>query len=129
MTNRAVLGVGPGGALGLFVSKPGVNVLSPGSDDDMLFSMATLNLQIVQSGRISDPGANVSTTITIPNLGFNPFVIFSCDKYPIQLDFPSVTQIRLTTGNAISFLNDTVSPTNISRTGEIRYAVTNQPIT
>lgn len=129
MTNRAVLGAGPGGALGLFVSKPGVDVLSPGSDDNLLFSMATQNLQVVQSGVLGDPGAGAATTVTVPNLGFNPFVVFSCDKYPVTLDFPSVTQIRLTTGTAYSLTNDTVSPTNISRNGQIRYAVLNQPIT
>lgn len=128
MTNRAVLGVGPGGAPGLFVSKPGVNVLSPSSDDDLLFSMATNNLQIVQSGVLSDPGASATITITVPNLGFNPFVIFSCDKYPVSLDFPSITQIRFTTFLAYSFNNDTLSPTIVTRNGQIRYAVTNQPI-
>ena len=122
MTNRVLLTSG-----GLWVSQPGVDVLT-GTDAQMLFSMATEGLQVVQSGVVSDPGANSTTNVTIPDQGFKPFVIVSCDKYDFTFELTSNTNLRLKTQSAVSLTNDNLAPTVITRDGTVRYAVLNQVI-
>lgn len=122
MTNRVLLTSG-----GLWVSQPGVDVLT-GTDDQMLFSMATESLQVVQSGIISDPGASSTTNVTIPDQGFKPFIIISCDKYDLTFELTSNTNLRIKTSAAVTLTNDSVAPTTITRDGKVRYAVLNQVI-
>jgi hypothetical protein len=123
MANRVLLGQ-RGGAFGLWVSRPGVDVVTAG-EDDMLFSSGdTENFMIIDSGVIGDPGAGATSTVSIPSMGFSPFVIFSCEKYPVSLEYLSSTSIRFRTFAAISVPGDS----GVVRSGTIRYAVTNLPV-
>lgn len=123
MTRRVLLGQ-RGGSYGLWVSRPTVDVVTAG-DDDLLFSSSdTENFMIIDSGVIADPGAGATATVSIPNMGFEPFVIFSCEKYPVSMEHLSNTSIRFRTFVAISVPGDS----GVTRSGTIRYAVTNLPI-
>lgn len=113
MTDRIVLGQLPGGRYGLRVSKPGFNVLSTG-DNNILFDSDEEYLQVVESGSRSSPG-----TINIPNLGFNPFVLASCPRFRIAIEFPSLTQVRFRSLG-------TRYPTDSD--GSVYYAIFNVPV-
>lgn len=72
MANRVCLGA-RSGAQGLWISKPGFNVLTAGVDD-LLFSTDNPQLQVVQTGSLAC--ANGSTaSLGIPNLGYLPVIM------------------------------------------------------
>lgn len=73
MANRVCLGSRGGGDAGLFISKPGFNVLTAGVAD-MLFSSSAKSWQIVSSGQVSIVNDG-SFTITHPNLGYYPTIV------------------------------------------------------
>jgi hypothetical protein len=127
MVRRVLLGL-RGSGRGLWVSRPGVDVVTA-ADDDLLFSSSdSENLMIIESGTIADPGAGASIAINITDMGFAPFVIVSCERYPVSIEYVSNSRIRFRTFSAPSFNNDSTSGTNVQRSGQIRYAVTNLPV-
>lgn len=114
MTNRVCLGQ-KGSDTGIWVSKPGVNVLTAG-EDDMLLSTSFRALQIIASGVISSPANLTNYDRTIPNLGFQPIVLIG-GNFATAYSFPNATTLRIR-----SF-----SPW-MGNGGSITWAVTNQPI-
>lgn len=73
MVNRVLFGKRGTNDFGLWISKPGFNVLSA-NDDQLLFSSAWSTLQVVQAGSVA-VSDNDPTTVAIPNLGYKPTVI------------------------------------------------------
>lgn len=78
MTNRIILG-NRGGSYGLFISRPGVDVSSATSPDDLIFSSSVSTWQIVQTGQVYLPAPSnqrdpVYETISYPDLGYNPTI-------------------------------------------------------
>jgi hypothetical protein len=124
MANRVILGQ-RGSEFGLWVSQPGINVLVA-TEAQLLLSMGTANVQVIQSGAIADPGP-VPSTVAIPDMGFFPFVIFSCEKYFISIDYLSNTSIRFNRASRPSLIGNGIPPTVFTPNGELRYAVTNIP--
>jgi hypothetical protein len=118
MTNRVLLGDRSGGA-GLFVSKPGVDVVTAVADD-LLLSTSIQAFQIVQTGSHSDPGASSSFTASIPNLGFTPLVLVWCDRYLVGY---SVSGTTLTVNTGIKLDPTDTFPVS----GLVSWAVTNIP--
>lgn len=118
MTNRVLLGA-KGGTHGLYVSKPGVDVVTAG-DNDLMVSTNRKAMQVVQNGVIGDPGISATIDIAIPSLGFTPLVLIWCIKYSVDYWFPSSTTLRLHTlgGGGIAGKDPS---------GQIRYVVTNIP--
>ena len=119
MTNRIVLGDVGGGAYGVKVSEPGVNVLTA-DDDSLLLNSDVEQVQIITSGRVS--AAPSSLDVTIPNLGFSPFVIATCPRYQITISYPNPTTVRLTRGWEVSYWEDDHMPSTLT------YAVLNTPV-
>ena len=70
MANRVCLGQKAAGQFGLWVSKPGLNVLTA-SESQMLFSSNVKTLQIAQNGKVTITA--LPYTLTIADLGFRPF--------------------------------------------------------
>lgn len=74
MTNRVVLG-NRSGQQGLWISKPGRDVLTISADADFLFRTDIKGAQIVQSGIIPQTaGTFINVQIGIPDLGYRPVV-------------------------------------------------------
>lgn len=75
MANRVLLGQ-RGSDYGLWVSKPGQNVLTANADQ-LLFSPDTQMLQVIYSDviRTSGSGGNATYTRSWTNPGFYPFVM------------------------------------------------------
>ena len=73
MVDRVCLGKRNPGEFGLFISKPGVNVMTA-PDHNLIFSSSIRAFQIIQSGYVSIP-AYGSGTLTYPNSGFRPLII------------------------------------------------------
>lgn len=115
MTNRVLLGK-KGSDYGLWVSKPGQNVLTA-SDDNMLLSTDFQAFQIVASGVINNPSNNTDYNLTIPNLGFTPIVLLG-GSHVCAYSFPNATTLRIRVfSNLFSAGGNTIS-----------WAVTNQRI-
>lgn len=92
MTGRVILGQ-KAGQLGMWVSRPGVDVLSA-VDDDMLLSTSRAGIQIIASGVIYSPGNNTSHDFAIPALGYTPLVIVT-GAYVGGWSFPNSTTLRI----------------------------------
>lgn len=92
MSGRIALGQ-KSGQYGLWVSRPGVEVLTA-SDDDMLLSTSRTGLMIIASGVIYSPGNNTTHDFTIPALGYTPLVIVT-GAYVGGWSFPSSTTLRI----------------------------------
>lgn len=80
MTNRISFGARGDGKVGLYISKPGFNVLTA-ETNNLLFSSDHKAWQFIQSGVVTLPSwaNNVDnyTTISHPNLGYHPTIIVS----------------------------------------------------
>lgn len=74
MANRVIFGR-RGTDFGLYISKPGFDVLSAGIND-MLFHPAQDSLQFVQTGAISVSNGN-PVNIAIPDLGYWPMIFLA----------------------------------------------------
>lgn len=78
MANRVCLGKRSVGQIGLFISKPGVDVLTA-ADADLLFSSSINAMQMIVTGTIAVPnysqGGNPYATIGYPDLGYIPTVL------------------------------------------------------
>lgn len=77
MANRVCLGQRATNEWGLWVSKPGINVLT-GTDDQMLFASDLSAFQIMASGALVAPTSGSSVGLTIANFGFRPVVLWAC---------------------------------------------------
>jgi len=91
MVERILMGQ-RGSETGLWVSKPGSNVLTA-AENDMMLSLNREVLQIVSGGVLS--GMGTQATITFPNLGFQPFIWATNGRYQIGIEYLSNTQARL----------------------------------
>lgn len=97
MPNRVILGKKSqsDAIFGLWISKPGKDVLSITADSDHLFRTDFRGAQLVMTGKINMPGNFVQTTVTIPALGFKPFVCFtSSGNDAVIMRYLSNTQLR-----------------------------------
>lgn len=132
MTNRVVLGK-RGGVSGMWVSAPGVDVLTA-ADAQMLLSTSRANVQIVASGVFTGALAPSFVDVAIPNLGFKPIILFACPWYKVTWTFLSIASVRTVlwkmgyavgpNGPGQAFQEATGSnPSN----QVVRYAVTNVP--
>lgn len=72
MANRVSLGQRTTGQFGLFISKPGLNVLTITSDSQYLFNSNWKTFQVAQTGRVAITA--LPYTLTHTDLGFRPFV-------------------------------------------------------
>lgn len=73
MPGRIVLGKRNAGEYGLFVSKPGVEVMSA-TEAQLLLSTNVQALQIVATGVISSPGIGSTVTVGFPAQPVTPFL-------------------------------------------------------
>jgi hypothetical protein len=107
MANRVLLGL-RGSQYGLWVSKPGQNVLTA-VDPNLLFSIDDKAFQVVQSGAVVFNSA-AYIDITIPNLGYYPLATFTykqVNNMTFYIEYLSFTTIRFnrshTTADTRSF--------------------------
>jgi hypothetical protein len=119
MTNRLILG-NRSGQYGLWISKPGIDVLTA-SDRDCLFSSDVRAFQVVQSGDLGDIGSGGSVGIATVDQGFLPFVVISCMKYRIQVSYSSNAFFTIA-----SFGERTTTFGAAILDGSCKYAVVNQ---
>ncbi|MBD9544242.1 hypothetical protein IB276_32885 [Ensifer sp. ENS04] len=100
MANRVCLGQKATGQFGLWVSKPGINVLTA-ADSQMLFSSDWKTLQIAQTGRVTIPSTPANPfpfTFTVGDMGYRPlFQYFVSGFIYVALEVVSNTQFRLKT--------------------------------
>lgn len=97
MTNRVLFGQ-RNGVFGLWVSKPGYDVLTA-DWNDMMFSTDQRSGQIVQTGAIPVPSiGSLPVAVTIPNLGYYPMVKWYLGGWvgEAELRYDSMSQIRFT---------------------------------
>ncbi|QIG69091.1 hypothetical protein EVB78_058 [Rhizobium phage RHph_N1_15] len=92
MTNRVLLGQ-RGSAFGMWVSKPGFDVLTA-ADDKMNIITNRVNLQLVQSGFIDTTGNAFPYSFSIPDLGYLPFIRWMPSGYNAYLSPASNTLMR-----------------------------------
>lgn len=123
MVSRVILG-NRGGVGGAFVSLPGVDVFSA-SDDQLMLATHLLSLQVVASGVIGNPGAPASADVSFTDMGFQPFVIWSCDGYDVRMQYLSNSSVRFNTSGMTALDSAMSSPPALNL--DIRYLVTNIP--
>jgi hypothetical protein len=76
MTNRVLLGQ-RGTESGLWVTKPGKEILSNLTEDDFLLRITDKVLQVIQYGFIPQTaGSFIPSTVAIPSLNMRPLVEF-----------------------------------------------------
>lgn len=120
MARRVLMGQ-KSGAQGLWVSKPGVDVVTAG-DDAMLLAINSTTLQVIASGEGGDPGAGNSFTITCPDVGVQPFIQLSSEYYnDFRITYLSNTQISVAV-----FMNNSRYG-DFARSRTIQYVVFSQP--
>lgn len=74
MANRIVVGE-RSGQYGLWVSKPGFNVLTTGQEN-LLLSMGEDSLQAVRTGTVSLPSSGAEVSVSIPvSLPYTPLIL------------------------------------------------------
>ena len=121
MTNRVVLGA-RGSEMGIWVSKPGYNVLTA-SEADMLLSSNQTTAQIVQTGRINASGNAYPYLVTFPNLEYTPIVMAMGIGPPFYLTFPAINQV------AFNVVAGTQQQTSVPQDQwEIRYQIFAVPL-
>lgn len=102
MANRLLLGTKDSN-IGLYISKPGQNVLTD-AVNNLLYSSTFDPLQFVQTGRLH-LSSGASTTITIPSLGFKPLVLYSGERvvydshvnvsFLLAVTYPTSTTVKM----------------------------------
>jgi hypothetical protein len=129
MTDRVLLG-NRGGAYGLWVAKPGVSVSGAGVNDFML-AADQKSLQVIASGMVSSlTSSGATATVTLPvDMGFNPFITVSCQRWRVSWEYLSTTQIRFTATDPR--LQAALSPeeVGINRSTDVYWAAMNIPVT
>ena len=123
MVGRIIQG-NRGGTSGVFVSNPGVDVLTA-SDDNLMLATHLQSLQVVASGVIPNPGTSSTNDRGIPDLGFQPFIIWSCEAYVCWMEYLSNSLVRFRTFNARGLESSMAAPPALN--GDIRYLVLNIP--
>lgn len=94
MPNRVVLGERMG-QMGMWVSRPGFDVLSTGREN-MLLAFDELYVQVIQNGRVYVAPSS-SVDVPIPELGYFPFVLYSFDYIAVGTsNFVSLTYVGTT---------------------------------
>ncbi|TDW20394.1 hypothetical protein EV128_12524 [Rhizobium azibense] len=93
MTNRVVFGA-KGSLFGMWVSKPGFDVLTTANSNMLFGTDIPSSMQVVQAGRIAMGSGTGPWNVAIPNLGYYPLVRFYSNGYQVYLTYPSLTQIR-----------------------------------
>lgn len=92
MTNRVLIGK-KGSAYGIWISKPGYDVLSA-SLDQMLLSSERTPFMVIGQGVVSAfTDINQTRALTIPNLGFRPIFLLGCPAFEIDVIYNSITSI------------------------------------
>lgn len=124
MANRVVFGKRPDNSIGLWISKPGFNVLDTPTQN-MLFSMEDDAFQVVQSGLVWSVDDGVYD-VFMPDQGFFPLILLSYPAFNSQamwmgLSYHKIsnTQFRITRNDgSFSWTDDF----------HIRYYVTKKPL-
>lgn len=121
MARRVLLGQRSGN-IGIWVSKPGIDVVSA-SADNLLLSSDIGNVQAIASGILSSPAT--STTVNFADLGFQPWVLLSSQRWQCTFSYLSNSSISISRGS----LNPIVGNWNVGSVptlaDEIRYVVLN----
>jgi len=115
MTNRVLFGL-RNGSYGLWVSKPGFDVLTA-PDNQMTILPTRANLQVVSFGFIDTTAGAFPYYVNFPNLGYLPLVKWTMSGYNAMLVYTAATQFR--------FDNDGQGSSNYPRF--IKYIVFRQP--
>lgn len=125
MTGRVLLGL-RAGEYGIWVSKPGVNVITAG-DDALLLSSSRRSAQVVASGIISASSGG-SYGISWGNLGFVPVILVGSARFPsARCSVTSLTTATITAGIAENFSAWTAAPSFPSPPYAVSYSVLNVP--
>ncbi len=94
MTNRVLFGE-RNNNYGLWISKPGFDVLQPLTSDQLLFDTSIKLGQIVQAGTVALPTSFAPVEIDIVDLGFRPMVRTWVAGYAyVAMTYLSNTRIR-----------------------------------
>jgi hypothetical protein len=91
MTNRVIIGQ-RGAAIGLWVSKPGIDVFSA-TERQLLLSHNSYSFQIIYSGFIL-LNTSLDGTLTIPDLGYKPWILCAASG-DLELTYNSNTSISI----------------------------------
>ncbi|MGV1754821.1 hypothetical protein [Agrobacterium sp. CG674] len=104
MVNRILLG-NRNGSMGIWVSKPGVDVLT-GDFNGMLIMFGSKSLQIIQSGVVVWGTASF-IDIPVPSTGEYPRIVLDYSWLSptpgAVVSYPNLTTIRITRGNTSNY--------------------------
>lgn len=126
MTNRVVLGHRGSGVYGLFISKPGFNVLTA-TDNNLLFNSNYGTLQIVQAGQVTIGSNSGTSDVGTSNLGFSPVCLTALKStgrpgdsayVELKVSYPSATIVRI----------HRVRTNDVPTNGVINYAIVSVPV-
>lgn len=102
MVQRVLLGSKSSGEIGLYISKPGINVTTA-TGRNFLFNSDTFQaMQFLQTGAASVP-VNTTVRIAVPNMGYYPMVFLSF-LYAGNTDPGNSIDIQVGYDNNSSFL-------------------------
>lgn len=121
MANRVCLGQKSAGQFGLWISKPGVDVLSA-SLDQMLLATDLNSFQIITSGNVLLAASASSVTIDIPNFGFRPLLMWTGEWVTGGLSAGNVNRVTYNSNTNITFTAVMATPFDY----RIYYAVLNE---
>lgn len=124
MARRVVMGQRSPGNVGMWVSKPGFDAVTT-APENLMLSTDIGNVQAVASGIISSPGE--FTTVNFTNLGFQPWVLLSSQRWQCNFSYLSNSSVSIARGS----LNPIVGNWNVGSVpnfaDEIRYVILNIP--
>ncbi len=95
MVNHICMGNHPTFGMGLYVAHPTIDVLLA-NKFQMAWSTLFEQFQVVATGNVvvADDGS-YSSSFSWTNLGYNPIIFISNNKYPLQLEYVSTSSARL----------------------------------
>ena len=101
MANRVCLGARPNGSIGLYISRPGIDVLTASADTHFLFNSEWKAYQVVQTGEVSLAFSTwTNVTFNIVDVGHRPFIQYDVIGWePIAIRWLSNSQLRLEAPN------------------------------
>lgn len=105
MTNRVIVG-NKNGVYGIWISKPGYDVLSA-NIDQMLLSSERTPFMVIGQGVVAAFGdINQTRDIWIPDLGFRPMFVLGCPAFEIDVIYNSNSSITFRSVSRRPFHSD-----------------------
>lgn len=108
MVNRVCLGL-KGSTFGIWVSKPGHDVLGA-SLDNMLFTSEAKFFQVVQTGQAALSGG-YSGEIFFPNLGYEPMILLATNQNNALVTF---AKHQFLSGNSFRIQHENLLPGGVA---------------